>query len=463
VPDILYGKGSYRRDNGNFTSLNLVNMFPEAAPTVEQGVAILSRPGLALYDSIGSTGPIYALFQRPGLFDGDLFVVSGSTLYRNGVSLGAISGSGPVSIAHSSVELVITRGATAHSYNGTNLAAISFPDSANVTAVAYLGGRFLFARAGSQRFYWSELSDGRTVEALSYTAADSAPDYILDIKAVGDNLFVLGTESLEVYYLTTSITSPYIRINQRSRNRGVVDSGCMVEFDNALHFIGNDFVVYRMAEVPNRISNHGLEERIAASTSWRLFSFLYQGHAFLCVQVDDGTWVFDPAGGPDWPEFRSYGLPNFVGRCAETLDDGTVIFGSAADNSILQFSDGWTDVGYPLERRFTGAFPIKGGVVPVDALELECNVGSTTASTGPGADPQIEVRASRDGGHTFGHYRVAALGAQGERRARPRWRRWGYFDAPGAVFDFRLTDPSPLRVSAVLVNEPAAGRARNGA
>jgi hypothetical protein len=113
-----------------------------------------------------------------------------------------------------------------------------------------------------------------------------------------------------------------------------------------------------------------------------------------------------------------------------------------------------------LERRWTGAFPIKGGAVPVDVLEIDANVGSTTASTGPGANPQIEVRASRDGGHTFGQYRTASLGAQGERRKRPRWRRWGVFDAPGAVFDFRMTDPAPLRVSAVLVNEPPSSRSR---
>ena len=98
----------------------------------------------------------------------------------------------------------------------------------------------------------------------------------------------------------------------------------------------------------------------------------------------------------------------------------------------------------------------QGGAVPVDMIELECNPGSASGDL----DPQIEVRSSRDGGHTFGMYRTASLGAQGERRKRPRWRRFGFFDAPGALFDFRLTDACPLRVSAVLVNEPASGRSR---
>lgn len=458
MPDILYGKGSFRRDNGNFTSLNLINMFPEAAPTVEQGVAILSRPGLAEEDEIGS-GPINAEFYRPGLFSGDKFVLSGNDLYRGSTLLGTIAGSGPPRIASSDIELVITRGQTAYSYNGTNLAAITFPDSANVVSVAFIGGRFIFGRGGSHRFYWSELNDGRTVGGLSYSAAETSPDDLLDTVAAGDNLFLLGEESLEVHYLTTSLTLPYVRISQRTRNRGVKDTGCAVEFDNALHFIGDDNVIYRMAEVPQRISNHGLEERIAESTSWSLFTFLFQGHAFLCVRLDSGTWVFDPAGGSDWPEFRTYGLDNFIGKCAITDADGP-LFGSSVDGKLYRFSDGWTDNGAPLERRFTAAFPIAGGSVPVDALEVECNAGATTASTGPGANPIIEVRSSRDGGHTFGHYRVASLGAQGERRKKPRWRRFGHFDNPGAVFDFRVTDPTPLRVSRVLINEPATGRSR---
>lgn len=459
VPDILYGKGSYRRDNGNFASMQLRNMYPEAAPTVEQGVALISRQGLATYTTVGS-GPINGLFHRPGLFNGDLFTLSGNTLYRGSTSLGTINGSGVPSIASSNVELVITRGQTAYSYNGTNLVAIAFPDSANVTAVTFLGSRFIFARADSHKFYWSNLNDGRTVGGLAYASAESSPDDIADVMAVGDNLFVLGEESLEAYYLTTSSTLPYARISQRTRNRGVIGRGCAVEFDNALHFIGDDFVVYRMAEVPMRISNHGLEERIRSSATHRLFTYLHEGHAFLCVRVDTGTWVFDPAGGSEWPEFCTYGMPNFIGQCAEDVEGIGALFGSSIDGKIYEFATTWTDDGRALERRFTGAFPIKGGSVPVDVLEVEANFGATLASTGPGSNPQLEARASRDGGHSFGPWRTAPLGEQGERRRRARWRRWGFFDAPGALFDFRMTDPAPLRVSTVLVNEPVGGRSR---
>jgi hypothetical protein len=52
------------------------------------------------------------------------------------------------------------------------------------------------------------------------------------------------------------------------------------------------------------------------------------------------------------------------------------------------------------------------------------------------------------------------IGAQGQYRARPQWRRQGLFDPPGAMFEFRCTDPVDFTVSGVSINEPGGGRSR---
>jgi len=98
--------------------------------------------------------------------------------------------------------------------------------------------------------------------------------------------------------------------------------------------------------------------------------------------------------------------------------------------------------------------------VPVDAIEVDCNPGVINQDDWPDVDPQMEVRSSRDGGREWTIWRMAKLGRRGQYRKRPRWRMFGFFDAPGALFDFRVIDPAPLRVSAVLINEPIAGRQR---
>ena len=195
MPRIPFGIGAYRRDAGNFAEIKCVNMFAEATPTAEGNVALVGRWGLESDDSVGN-GPVQAIMWKDGVFGGDLFIVSDSVLYRAGIALGAIDGVGPVSFAFSDNELVVTRGASAYSYNGTALATISFPDGARVTAVAFVAGVFVFVRAETARFYWSEVLDGRTVNALSFATAELSPDPLRDIVAMRGQLYLLGSATI---------------------------------------------------------------------------------------------------------------------------------------------------------------------------------------------------------------------------------------------------------------------------
>ena len=448
----MLGRGAYRRDAGNLPELKLINMFVEPSPVSDEGVTLLSFQGLMSSATRGA-GPINGIFQKAGLFNGDTFTISGTHLYRAGTDLGAIDGTGPVSWASSDIELVVTRGASAWSYNGTNLAAVAFPDSANVTAVAgVIGGLFLYARAGSGRWYWSAVLDGRTVDALDYATAESAPDKLRDIKTVGDNAFLLGEDTIEVWYITGELNLPFARISQRTINVGVIATGCAVEMDNALHFIGSDKSIYRMAEVHQKISDFSMDERLKQSSSYACFTFSWEGHKFFVARLSQGTWLGDAATSyQGWYEAQTWGLTNWQAQCAVTLETGP-LFGSSTTNDVLAFAD---DVS-PLLRQFPAYFPIKGGSIPVDMIEVEANPGSASS----GVVPVLEMRSSRDRGNTFTNWRPSSLGLMGEYRKRPRWRRCGYFDAPGPLFEFRTTEAGALRVSAVRVNESAAGRAR---
>jgi hypothetical protein len=62
--------------------LILKNRWFEQNPVLsDQPVAAISRPGMRKFAEVG-TGPVRKVFSSPGVFDGDLFVVSGDTLYR---------------------------------------------------------------------------------------------------------------------------------------------------------------------------------------------------------------------------------------------------------------------------------------------------------------------------------------------------------------------------------------------
>lgn len=279
MPSIQYGTGAYKRTN--FPPLTLINLFLEQAKTSESQVALLSRKGLAQSSSVG-TGPVDGVFSKKGCFGGDIFSVSSNTLYRNTTSLGAITGTGPVSIDGSDNEVVVTRGGTAYSYNGTNLAAIVFPDSANVRAVCFINGRFIYARDASAKFYWSNILDGRTVGALNFATAERQPDQLLDVIARGDILWLCGQSTFEAWSNDgSSATIPFSRIEQVVFDTGAIATGCSVLADNTIFTIGHDGRFSRMGEVLERVSDHSIEERILASATRKLFTWRYRRRSTL--------------------------------------------------------------------------------------------------------------------------------------------------------------------------------------
>jgi hypothetical protein len=450
MPAISLGGGAYRRERGDLPEFLRVNMFLEATPSAEAGAALLDRPPLESHLVPGNVDEVRAVFSQPGTYSGDIFSVIGNKFYRQSTELTTIAGTGPVSIAASATEVLVTAGTTLYSYNGTNTQAVVLPDTFSARAVTIISSTFVVSRAGSDRFYWSALLDGRTFDALDYATAESEPDYLLDVVTMRGNLYLMGQSSIEPWYYSGAVDLPFALIQQRLIPKGTIATGCAVEMDNTLIWVGSDGVVYRLSEVPERISDHGIEERIAESPTVSAFGFVWEGHSFFFVRLDTGTFPHDAATG-QWAEWKSYGRDNFRGRCA-TVRAQTVLIGDDEDGIIWTLGEDFTDEE-TVVREFTGAFPIKGGSRSVDSVALEANSGRTQLLTGLGSDPVIEMAVSRDQGATWSAYRSARLGVQGEYRV-------GMFDSPGGMLKFRTTAPARLRITNAVVNEPGGGRSR---
>jgi len=141
----------------------------------------------------------------------------------------------------------------------------------------------------------------------------------------------------------------------------------------------------------------------------------------------------------------------------------TGYFGHATTGELMGWSE-WDDMSEALERRFTAAQQLDEPV-PIVSLKLWCNVGQSTVSSGTGSAPVIEMRYSDDAGQTWSDWDDAdlgnaSLGGSGQYRTLPEWRALGMFDFPGVMFEFRVTDPVPFRLSSVKVNDPKGGRSR---
>ncbi len=66
---------------------------------------------------------------------------------------------------------------------------------------------------------------------------------------------------------------------------------------------------------------------------------------------------------------------------------------------------------------------------------------------GQGTNPQVMLRFSDDGGHSWSNEKWANIGAIGHRRVRAIWRRLGH--ARDRVFEITITDPVPVTLIGV--------------
>ena len=86
MPAALLGTTYDKRVVGKLPPVRLINRYVESATSNQvTGVAILPRPGLVLNDSVGTMQR--GVFREDGLFSGDLFCVSLTTLYRDGAAV----------------------------------------------------------------------------------------------------------------------------------------------------------------------------------------------------------------------------------------------------------------------------------------------------------------------------------------------------------------------------------------
>jgi hypothetical protein len=448
MPRIPYARGAYRRVD--MPALRCVNQYVERTPGEEDGFVLLGRPGLARETTLGSQ-PIRGMLSQPGAFSGDIFTVSGNALFRGSVSLGAISGLTLVDMAASPTQLMIATGATLHVSDGAVVTSSAFPDGAGVQAVAYLAGYCLAARAGSRRVYFS--FDAETFDGLDYFAAEQDTGDVVGLAVVQELLWVFCERVTEVFSPTGNADAPFQRLSGRFYDKGCLDRNTIAKGDNSVFWVTNEKFVARADASPQRVSQGGIDERIAATAAgeFSAWQWSWKGHSFYSLRTAEGSFTYDAAEN-EWHESASLGFDAW--RAWIGIErEGEVLAGDSEEGVIWRLDDTvLADDGVEIERRVT-AFTGRGLVrnIVVDAAVGE-SASYVTA-------PVMEMRISRDDGATFGAWRSRSMGVQGKRRTRLVWLRGGLSDTRG-VIEFRVTDETPWRLSDILANERLGGRGR---
>lgn len=147
-----------------------------------------------------------------------------------------------------------------------SLNTVPTPDNVAMISVGTLGSHLLTVVANSQRFYWVNPGE-LTIDALDFAEAESRPDEIVQVMIIGDNAWMLGEGTTEVWYLNGSTdpnASRFLRQQGLAFSQGILQ-GTAQQVRTQAVVVANDGIVYEIVGGPRRISNHGIEERIRLS------------------------------------------------------------------------------------------------------------------------------------------------------------------------------------------------------
>jgi hypothetical protein len=446
----------------------MVNLFPEILPIEGKTAAFLNRaPGLRLLQTLG-TGPIRGLWC-PDPNGSYAYVVSGSTFYRidtsyNAEVFGYVSGTGPVSMSDNGTQVFIATNPDGYIYNMSTqvFGKITDPDFPGAVTVGYLDGYFVFNEPNSQRVWVTTLLDGTSIEPLDFASAEASPDGLVSLIIDHGEAWLFGSNSVEVWYDAAAADFPLQRIQGAFNEIGCVAAYSLAKLDNGVFWLGGDArgegIVYRTQGYSGvRISTHAVEWQIQSYGDISdAIGYTYQqdGHAFYVLTFPSAgkTWVYDVAT-QSWHERAAWVNGSFTrhrSNCQMTFNH-EVIVGDFSDGRIYAFDlDLYADDDQPQRwLRSWRALPQNQNTLVRTAqhslqLDVETGVG---LNLGQGDNPQVMLRWSDDGGHTWSNEHWASMGAIGGFGIRTYWRRLGMtVKLRDRVYEISGTDPVKIAI-----------------
>jgi len=459
---------SYVARSVNAADARMVNLFPEIVPEAGKEPAFLNRaPGLRLLNTIGS-GPIRGLWAFSPQ-DGVGFVVSGTELYKIdnayvATKIGDVSGTGPVSMADNGTQLFIACNGPSYIYNNTTgvFGQITDVDFPGAVTVCYLDGYFVFNQPNSALIWVTASLDGTAIDPLEFKDANGSPDGVVAVASNFREVWVFGTNSIEVWSDTGALDFPLERIPGAFNELGCAAPYSVAKMDNGLFWLGRDRrgqgMVYRAnGYTGQRISTHAVEWQIQQYADMSdAIGYTYQqdGHSFyvLVFPTANTTWVYDAAT-QAWHEragFDNGDLTRHRGNCQMAFKNDIVI-GDFENGKIYAFDlEDYSDNGDAQKwLRSWRALPQGQNNLKRTAhhsLQLDIEAGTGTVS-GQGTDPQVMLRWSDDGGHTWSNEHWVPMGKIGEYYRRVIWRRLGMtLKLRDRVYEVSGTDPVKIAI-----------------
>lgn len=481
---------SYVAASINAANDRCVNLYPEAVPYGGKEPGFLRRaPGMQLLQPLVSGSPVNTLDDGPirGLhvYGGKLYVVTAESpatlpypetkLWEldasyNATLIGTIAtdvGTGQVSMADNGVQMFLACGdaaGTSYIYNNSTLAfaQITDPDFPGASSVGFIDGYFVFSEPNSQKLWVTALLDGTSVDPLDFSSAEGAPDDILYVLVSNREIWVFGTTSTEVWYDAGGPDFPLERIAGAFNELGCAAKYSPAKLANKVFWLGRNAegqgIVYQSeGYIGVRTSTHAVETAIQSySTIEDAIGMVYQqdGHPFyiLTFPTANKTWVYDLSTNL-WHERAGWVASEFVRHRANCMAsfNGKIIVGDYLNGKLYTLESSVYSDDDQIQRWLRSWRALPTGQNNLNrtaqhALQIDCESGVGLV-TGQGSDPQLMLRWSDDGGHTWSNEHWRSMGKIGETGRRVIWRRLGMTERlRDRVYELSGTDPVKVAI-----------------
>jgi hypothetical protein len=304
--------------------------------------------------------------------------------------------------------------------------------------------------------------DGTSIDPLEFAQTAASPDGLVAVVANFREVWAFGTNSIEVWSDTAALDFPLERIPGAFNELGCAAPYSIAKMDNSLFWLGRDRrgqgIVYRAnGYAGQRVSTHAVEWQIqqyADLTDAIGYTYQQDGHNFyvLIFPTANTTWVYDAAT-QAWHEragFVNGAFTRHRSNCQMSFNNKIVV-GDFQNGNIYSFDlEDYSDNGQIQKwLRSWRALPTGQNNLKRTAqhsLQLDCESG-TGLNLGQGSDPQVMLRWSDDGGHTWSNEHWVSIGKIGEYYRRAIWRRLGMtLKLRDRVYEVSGTDPVKIAI-----------------
>jgi hypothetical protein len=403
-----------------------------------------ARPGLKQFAAL-ETGPYRGSLD----LNGRLLVASGKALYEvDGLGtvseVGGLPGTGPVQFARNALAdpdvLMVADNAVWHWKSGT-LQQLESDVLPSIVGVCLIRGRFILAAADG-RFFYSNINTV-TFDALNFYNAEGKPDGLVSVWQRRDEVWLLGTETVELWAPTDDEDDPFSRLGGGALPIGCVSSGSVSENNDDIFWVDNNNQVRRASgQTPKEISPPWVVRTIrdepdklgivgAGITLSGINWYILTGSTFsLLYNMDQNQWSELATG--DLQRWRGQGGFVFQGR---------PMCGDHKSGDIWELIDGHhLDGDLPVVMKLQSAL-VHANPQPLAIYSLHVDIIPAVGinSEAPEeANPQAMLRISSDGGKSWGRPLYAPIGRIGQQR-RVIWRQLGTYERHGVAFELSIS------------------------